>query len=324
MFSEVKGKIMAEEVKNSEQTADVKDQQTADAQTQEKKSCKCFFANNKHAAFAFVGIVGVIVGLIIGLLIGGPSSPLGTTTVPESKLDETIATYKYNGDHKITIRELMEAQGSIDLFKTTDKDGKEAYRIPSSEAVTSYVRNQVLIELADSKGIKVSDDEVFEMLKKSYNVDGQEGLDNLAKQFGTTPEKLKDLVVQQIKGEKLVRNLMGDGSELPEPPTKPEAPAEGQENKATAEYADYIRNLVGDAWNNTDKKWADDNSSFAKTLVGDNAFNGETATYTQANIVYSIVAQEYQEKVTKGQTKALDEINAAMANTSLTLRTLAQ
>ncbi len=315
---------MAEEVKNSDQAADVKPQHAAETKAPEEKKSKCFFANNKHAAFAFVGVVGIIIGLIIGLLMGGPSSPLGTTTVPESKLDETIATYKYNGDHKVTIRELMEAQGNIELFKTTDKDGKEAYRVPSSEAVTSYVRNQVLIELADSKGIKVSDDEIYDVLKKSYNVDGQEGLDNLAKQFGTTPERLKDLVSQQIKGEKLVRNLMGDGADLPDPPAKPEAPAEGEDSKATAGYAEYIRNIVGDAWNNNDKKWNDENSAFAKTLVGDNAFDGETATYTQANIVYSIVAQEYQEKVSKGQTKALDEINAAMANTSLTLRTLAQ
>ena len=325
MFSEVKGKIMSEEVKNSEQTAQAKVEQTADTQTpQEKKSCKCFFANNKHAAFAVVGVVGVIIGLVIGLLMGGPSSAIGTTTVPESKLDETLATYNYNGSHKISIRELMEAQGSVDLYKTTDADGKEAYRVPSTEAVNSYVRSQVLLDLADAKGIKVTNEEVLDMLKQTYNVQGEDGLDALAKQFGTTPEKLKELVSNQLKSEKLVKTLMGDGSELPEPPSKPEAPEADAEDKATSEYADYIRKVVGSAWNNDDKKWADENSPYAKTLVGENAFNGETATYAQANIVFSIAAQEYQDMVAKGQAKALETINDAMANTSLTVRTMAQ
>ncbi len=313
---------MAEEVKNSEQTEKAA---TTDVKaSEEKKHSKCFFANNKHAAMAFVGVVGVIIGLVIGLFMGGTTSPLGVTTVPESKLDETIATYKYNGTHKATIREIMEDNGSVDFYKTTDEKGQEVYHVPSSEVVANYVRSQVILDIANEKGIKVTDEEVTEALNHSYHVANEESLASMAKQIGSTPEKIKQMITNQLKKEKLVMDLMGDDGQLPDPPAKPEAPAEGEESEATAAYADYIRNIVGSAWNNETKQWADENSPYAKTLVGENAFDGEKATYSQANVVFSIAAQNYQDMVTKGQTKAFDTINNALANTSLTVRTLAQ
>ncbi len=307
---------MTEEVKNSPQhKAEMGDT---------TKKAKCYFAEHKNAAYAAFAVIGLIVGLLIGsFFLGGPASPLGETQVPASKLDETIATYKYNGNHTVTIRELMEAQGNIDLFKTVDPSGNEVYRVPGSETALSYVRSQILMKFADSKGIKVSNEEVLDTIRTTYGVEGDDNIASLAKQFGTTPEKLKELVAQQLKSEKLVKSLLGDENLDINPPAKPEKP-EGDESKATEKYAEYIRNTVGDAWNQADGKWANENSPYAMTLVGDNAFNGKTATYSQANTVYSIAVQQFQEEMGKKQAKAIDEINKVMASSSVTVRTLAQ
>ncbi len=290
-----------------------------------ESKAKGFFALNPMAGYIATAVVSLVLGLLIGsFFLGGPSSAIGSATVSESQLDTAIATYSYKGTHKVTIRELMEAQGSVDLFKTTDAEGNEVYRVPASDSVTSYVRSQIIGLFADSKGITVSDDEVFEALKKAYNVEGDENIEALAKQFGVTTDKLKELIGQQLKTEKLLKSFMEETEEVPALPAQPEAPEKGKEQEASEKYAEYIRNAVGGAWDDANKKWADENSAFAKTLVGDTAFDGTKATFTQANIVFSILSQEHQEKTGRAQATAMEEINNAMASASITIRTLAQ
>ncbi len=307
---------MSEEIKDSQNTAET---------TSKKESCKCYFANNKKAAYAAVGAICLIIGLLIGsFFLGGPSSALGASTVPESKLGETIATYNYNGNHSVSIRDIMEAQGSVDFYKTRDEQGNELYRVPSTDAVVGYVRSQILISYADSKGIKVTDEDVKQAIKENYGIEGDENVEALAKQIGITTDQLKKLVSNQVKTEKLVEYLMGDPKDLPKAPERPEAPEKGQEDVASEQYANYIIKAVGPAWNEQEGKWADENSPFAMTLVGENAFDGKKATFTQASIVFSILAQEYQETMSKNQMKAIEDINAQMANASINVRTLAQ
>ncbi len=309
---------MAEEVKGAHHCA------KSDA-SKKDSGCKCFFAKNKYAGYGTVGAICLIIGLLIGtFFLGGPSSGLGVSTVPESGLDQTIATYKYNGKHNITIRELMEAYSTVDMFKTTDAEGNEVYRVPSSDSVISYVRTQVLDKLADSKGISISDEELAEAIKTTYNVEGDENIDALAKQFGVDTAKFKSLMSQQLKGEKLIKSYMGDEKDLPVAPEQPKAPAKEAEKTATEEYAQYILNVVGPAWDAAAGKWADDESPYAKTLTGEMAFDGKKATFSQASIVYSIASQTYQEAVAKSQMKAFDEINKAMSSTSVTIRTIGQ
>ncbi len=309
---------MAEEVKGAHHCA------KSDA-SKKDSDCKCFFAKNKYAGYGTVGAICLIIGLLIGsFFLGGPSAGLGVSTVPESGLDKTIATYNYNGKHNITIRELMEAYSTVDMFKTTDPEGNEVYRVPSSDSVISYVRTRVIDNLADSKGIKISDEELAEAIKNTYNVEGDENIDALAKQFGVDTPKFKTLMTQQLKGEKLIKSYMGDEKDIPAAPEQPKTPEKDAEKTPTEEYAQYIINLVGSAWDGAAGKWADDESPYAKTLVGDMAFDGQKATFSQASVVFSIASQTHQEAVAKSQMAAFEEINKAMNSTSVTILTIGQ
>ena len=87
--------------------------------------------------------VALVVGVLCGhfLLSNGSGAASGKTTLSESDLDSTIATYTYDGSsHAITAREVLQQNGSLE--NQANSDG--SYNVPSADDILSYARNPLV------------------------------------------------------------------------------------------------------------------------------------------------------------------------------------
>ena len=111
----------------------------------------------KHKYFIAGAVVAVIVAGIIGYFAGSGgfgSKGVSAPVFAESELDATVATWKFKGaSHKITAREAIESQYSLDSVKTEDG----MYPAPSAEVILSYTRNQVILEAAKKQGVSIDE-----------------------------------------------------------------------------------------------------------------------------------------------------------------------
>ena len=83
---------------------------------------------------------------------------------------------------------------------------------------------------------------------KKYAEDsiGTSDYDTMAKQYGVSKDQAKQIVRQSATLQKLYKKKVGDSSASM--PTAPTEPADGNEETASKDYADYIINLAGDEW----------------------------------------------------------------------------
>ena len=268
---------------------------------------------NHGKLFIAIAVVAVIVAAIAGYILGsGGLFPKGTgATLNEDQLDTAVATWTYKGaSHDITAREAIESQYSLDTVKNSDG----TYPAPSAQMVLVYVQNQIMTADADSRGITVSDDEAASSVEKTL---GTSDWATIAKQYGTSEDQAKEIVKEQVKVQKLRAEIVPDAADAtaPEAPAKP---ADGNQDAASKDYADYIIKLAGDEWDADKGTWKSEDGTMATALKGQE-FTADSATYTQAMLAYSAAYQAYQTESSKAQSEWTDYANGLFADADLKL-----
>lgn len=256
----------------------------------------------KHKYFIAGAVVAVIVAGIIGYFAGSGgfgSKGVSAPVFAESELDATVATWKFKGaSHKITAREAIESQYSLDSVK----DGDGNYPAPSADAVLSYVRNRILLEEAGKQGIELSDDELTESAESSL---GTSDFSAIADQYGVSEDQAKQIVREQGTIQKLYQSVMKDAPAMPKAPAEPES---GDENEANAEYAAYIIDLAGEEWDAEAGTWASLDGPYATALSG-GEITSESASYMQAQKAYAVAYQKYLSESQSANTKWTAYVN---------------
>lgn len=240
----------------------------------------------KHKYFIAGALVAVIVAGVSGYFLGSGgfgSKGVSAPVFAESELDATVATWKFNAaSHKISAREAIESQYSLDSVK--DEDGN--YPAPSADAVLSYVRNRILLEEASKQGIELSDEDLSSSAEASL---GTSDFSAIADQYGVSEDQAKQIVREQGTIQKLYQSVMDDAPAMPKAPAEPES---GDENEAKAEYAAYIIDLAGKEWDAEAGTWAKLDGAYATALAGEE-ITPESATYAQAQKAYAVAYQQY-------------------------------
>lgn len=240
----------------------------------------------KHKYFIAGALAAVIVAGVSGYFLGSGgfgSKGVSAPVFAESELDATVATWKFKGaSHKISAREAIESQYSLDSVK--DEDGN--YPAPSADAVLSYVRNRILLEEASKQGIELSDEDLSSSAEASL---GTSDFSAIADQYGVSEDQAKQIVREQGTIQKLYQSVMDDAPAMPKAPAEPES---GDENEAKAEYAAYIIDLAGKEWDTEAGTWAKLDGAYATALAGEE-ITPESATYAQAQKAYAVAYQQY-------------------------------
>lgn len=240
----------------------------------------------KHKYFIAGALAAVIVAGVSGYFLGSGgfgSKGVSAPVFAESELDATVATWKFKGaSHKISAREAIESQYSLDSVK--DEDGN--YPAPSADAVLSYVRNRILLEEASKQGIELSDEDLSSSAEASL---GTSDFSAIADQYGVSEDQAKQIVREQGTIQKLYQSVMDDAPAMPKAPAEPES---GDENEAKAEYAAYIIDLAGKEWDAEAGTWAKLDGAYATALAGEET-TPESATYAQAQKAYAVAYQQY-------------------------------
>ena len=237
------------------------------------------------AGWVVICVALLIVGVLAGhFLLGGASgvSLNGRTALSAGELDSTIATYTFDGKTtNVTAREVLEeVQGSTTI--PANEDG--TYNVPSASDVLSYVQNEILLADAEARGLSVSDEEISEYASSSL---GTDDLASIAEQAGMDEQAVKDVLRENLLASKLQQAVTT--VTLPEQPTAPEEPADGEEDKATEEYASYVIALLGDEWDSEANDWARTDGTYYATLSGYEISN-DAATYAAASAAYSVAS----------------------------------
>ncbi len=258
--------------------------------------------SGKHKYFIAGAVVAVVAAAIIGYFMGSGgfgSKGVSAPVFAESELDATVATWKFKGaSHKITAREAIESQYSLERVK--DEDGN--FPAPSADAVLAYIRNRILLDEAAKQDIELSDKELSESAEKSL---GTSDFSAIAAKYGVDEDQAKRIVREQGTIQKLYQSVMDDAPKMPEAPAEPES---GDENEAKAEYAAYIIDLAGKEWDAEAGTWASPDGAYA-TALADEEFTSESATYAQAQKAYAVAYQQYMLESQGANTKWTAYVN---------------
>lgn len=267
------------------------------------------------AAFIVIAVVAVIVAGIAGyaagsgMLFGGSRGAEGTS-LSEDQLDTVVARYTYQGaTTDVTARQLLEAQYSLDTVKQDDG----TYPTPSADLALSYVRNQILLDEADARGITVSDDEMTSFAEESIGVSDYA---TMAEQYGVTEDQAKEIVRQQATMQKLYDQIVPEITmSVPEAPTEPE---NGDSSTRSKDYADYIIGLAGDEWDSETGTWASQDGPYYQALSGTD-FSADSASYEEALTAYYTAYQEYSEASSEANSTWSEFQNGLYANADVDL-----
>lgn len=269
------------------------------------------------AVWVAIAVVALVVGVLAGHYLLGSSGTIsldGRTTLAASELDSTIATYTFDGQTTaVSAREvLVEANGGAD--PSANDDG--TYDIPTASTVLTYVQNQIILQDAEDRGITASDEDVDEFVEESFGTD----LATLASSWGIEEDAAREMVAEAVIMRKLQDSVAS--TTLPDLPDEPEAPADGEEDEPTAEYAQYIIDLLGDEWDADADTWARTDGSYYATLSSYDISN-DSATYAAATAAYGVAASEYQEAYTQISEELGDYSAALLSRATIQLGSLA-
>ena len=235
-----------------------------------------------------IAVVALAIGVALGhFLMGGAGSSIslnGRSTLSESELNSTIATYTFEGaTHNITARDVLTFGGAE---PTANEDG--TYDIPNTSSIVAYAQTKLMLDDAAKRGIDVTDEDVDEYLTTYYGMD----LATYASSTGVTEDAAREMLRMYVTISELGESVAG-GS-LPEAPAEPAAPEDGAEETPTAAYAEYIIGLVGDEWDADANTWARSDGDYYATLSSYEITN-DSATYAAASAAYSVAYTKYQE-----------------------------
>lgn len=295
----------------------LRDSASAASQAAAKRRAQAIKKKNKKPVSKGVWIVIAIVTFVVGILLGKfcfGFVPLGTmtgrTTITETQLDNVVATYtSSSGTHGVTAREVLDNTVGLESAQTDD-----GYSYPSADNVLEYVRNCILADLAEKEGVQASDEDMDAYAQKTLD---STDYDSIAAQYGMSVDKVKDLVRQAAEVENLYNQIVGEDA-IGDAPEEPAETSDSKKDTPTAEYGQYIINLLGDEWDSENNTWAKQDGTFYSDLK-DETFSADSATYNQAEKAYKAAYKKYQQSAQDASTKWSDYVNGAMANSALVL-----
>ena len=175
------------------------------------------------------------------------------------------------------------------------------------------MRNKILLDAAEDEGIAVSSKEMKKYAEDSI---GTSDYKTMAKQYGVSKDQAKQIVRQSATLQKLYKKKVGDSSASM--PTAPTEPADGNEETASKDYADYIINLAGDEWDSEKGTWKDADGTYAKAFA-DDAFTADSATYKQAMTAYYTAYQQYSSQASSASSKWTEYANSLYAKVNISI-----
>lgn len=269
----------------------------------------------KHSTLCVV-LSSIITSIVVLIIVvtsfyyyaGGAMK--GKATFTEAELDAPFAFYYDHCPHQVTPREILIFFHELESAKRDDG----SYNVPDAQAITEYVQDRVCLEKAEREGMSVNDADmdvaaIYYAHSKDYST------------IATNQDISEDQAKQDMKDRALflkfecaeVCNILNDDT------SAPEVPSDDAMNTPTAAYADYIKNLVGDAWNSETNTWNEDDKTYSIYFDIDE-FNGSEATYGQAELAYFLYCTDVvlQQNETVNQ-QVSDTMEALLSDTLLVL-----
>ena len=259
--------------------------------------------------------VALVVGVLCGhfLLSNGSGTASGKTALSESDLDSTIATYTYDGSsHAITAREVLQQNGSLE--NQANSDG--SYNVPSADDILSYARNKVVLAEAESQNITVTDDDVSSYAQSTL---GTDDFATIGSNYGLDEDATKSLLHDAAVIKKLRDPVIT--TTVPDQPTAPTAPSDGNEDTASADYAQYIINLAGDEWDSTNNTWASTDGAYYSAL-STYSISNDSATYAAAEQAYYVAYSNYSTAASQASSEWTTYVNGLLSKTSIQINSL--
>lgn len=259
-------------------------------------------------------VIAVIIAGIVGYMVGSggfTQRGISAATLTENQLDNVVATYTLNGaKHDITAREAIESQYKLEAVQLDDG----TYATPAADTILTYVRNKVLCADAEARGIELSDDELAEFAESTL---GSSDFASIAESYNVSEDQAREIVRENALINKLYAQIAPAASGVEEP-EKPAEPANGDTSAASADYAAYIINLLGDEWDADAGTWARTDGSYYAAL-GEESFTQDSATYEQAMMAYYVAYQDYYAQVEDSQSAWSTYVNDLYADVTLDL-----
>ncbi len=272
------------------------------------------------ASLVVTGVVALAVGVGAGILAysnmpvaGSPATFADTLTLTEDQLDTVMGTYTYKGTtYEFTVEDLILENSSIEAAQ--NEDG--TYDVPTADTAISHVRYQIIEREAEDLGITVSDEDVSQ-----YAIDtlGSDDYATIASTYSMTEDQVEMLMRQSAIMKAVHDQVVGE--EAPELPTAPNTPAEGEEDAATQEYADYVIALLGDEWDAENNTWARTDGDYYASL-STYTISNDSATYDAASAAYNVAYLQYQTEYLEYTNAWTDYVNGLLSNATIDIYTL--
>ena len=237
---------------------------------------------------------------------------IGKTVVTEDELDTVMGNYNFEGSsHEITIRNVIEEFTTLDA--AVNEDG--TYNVPSTDDVLSYIRNHIILDEADARGITATDEDIDAYCMDTY---GMTDIDSIAASVGVTSEVAKE----QLKDATLMSLLRGQvvTTDAGAAPTAPESSED--EDAESEEYAQYIFDLVGDEWDAENDTWASTDGEYYAAL-STYPISNDSASYEAAYAAYTVAYQDWYNQYTQMTSEWTDFANELFCKTSVSIGTAA-
>lgn len=226
-------------------------------------------------------------------------------------LDTVVGQVTFDGKtQSITAKQAI-------MLNSTMSDGKGEY--PTADMVIATARDIIISADAEKRGIKTDDEAIKEFAKSML---GSDDYEELAGQYSIDVESLKALVKSSYVSQEVRKQVVGENEPtLASPPAEPK---EGEEDKATREYYDYIIKSAGDEWNAKEEKWVEEEGDFAVMFKESKTFKpqSKTASYNDALQAYQVLGSRYSAEMSTYDTQWNDYMKDLLAGASVSVYSL--
>ena len=206
----------------------------------------------------------------------------GKTYVQESELSSTVVgTYFYNGMHTVNAYDVLTYW---DILEDAKQDNG-SYMLPSATDVTDYIKNQVLLDVArNDEHLIVSDaDYEVSMILTGLTTD----IGEIANTYDVSKDFAKTLIDEFALSRELEDKVVTDA--FSDAKSQPQEPSSGDIHEQSQDYASYIIDLVGDAWDSSKGSWSSNGSAEDyENALSPIPFDGNAASYVQALTAYRV------------------------------------
>ena len=264
-----------------------------------------------------VGIVCLVAGLLVGKFVLGAhdtSNPLNKASLTAGELDTVVATYTYGGEkHEVTARAVIEDSSSLEAALLEDG----TYAMPSADDILGYARNSIVIGEAQARGISITDEDISAY---AMEILGTDDFAVIASTYGLSEDVAKRMLGESAMMKALRDQVLVDVNvgEAPVPPTEP---ADGNQDAASKEYADYVIALLGDEWDAANNTWARTDGTYYATLQT-YPISNESASYEAAQQAYYIAYTAFSNASNEAGQAWTDFVNGLLGSASIEITTL--